>query len=186
MSENADNEKGNLVSMLMNPSKTLATWYLGIGLWGLFLAIMNMIGLVHPESRISWGNLLTFEMLGSSALGTKADAPFFVFGDLIFIAMCAGLIFLGIKALAADQEYMEDWFKGLVQSDSWKDLGGREDGNTNAVIGTWAIALGFGFYLVWGVLYMSWVDPGVYAVSIVGIGAGMALRNLADAEEDVE
>ena len=185
MTESNENEERDLISMVINPSETLATWYLGIGLWGLFLAIMNMIGLVHPESRISWGNLLTFEMLGSSAFGTKADAPFFVFGDLIFIAMCAGLIYLGLKALTGDQP-IGDWFKELTQSETWKDLGGREDGNTNAVIGTWAIVLGFGFYLVWGLLFMGWVDPGVYAVSIVGIGAGMALRNLAGAEETVE
>ena len=83
MSDEVENGEAGFLDLLTNPSKALANWYVGLGVWGLFLAILNIAGVLHPTYRISWGGLLTFE-LWDSWQGT--DQSFYVTaGDGIFM-----------------------------------------------------------------------------------------------------
>ena len=93
MSENNDDSK-SILEMIMNPNKTLANWFVSIGLLGLFLAILNLAGCIHPSYRVSWGGVFTLEV-SNKAFGTLEDASAFVVSDAIFMALCAGMVFLG-------------------------------------------------------------------------------------------
>ena len=54
-----------ILSMLLVPSRTMANWYAGIGIFGIFLAVLNILGMVHPTYHLSWGGLFTFEAMNS-------------------------------------------------------------------------------------------------------------------------
>ena len=177
MSGEGENGDNGVIDILTNPSRTLANWYFWLGSIGILLAILNMAGLIHPNYRVSWGGLLTFEMT-NAAFGDKDTAPAFVASDAIFIAICGALIYFGIKTLASE-EGVGEWFKGLVTNDWYNDLVGNEDGNWSLIIGTWSIFASMVFYFYWGIMYMAWIDPGVYSITIALMAVGLVARNLA-------
>ena len=61
MSTEESDPSNSVVSMITNPSRTMANWYAGIGMLGIFLAILNILGYIHPTYHLSWGGLFTFE-----------------------------------------------------------------------------------------------------------------------------
>jgi len=182
MSDTNESDERKPITMLLEPSNALAYWYVGLGLWGLMLAILNILGYVHPNYRVSWGGLLTFE-LTNDAFGTKADAATFVAGDAIFMLLCGAAVYFGSKSLAGEEGF-DNWLKTVLKCECYKDLVGGEDSNWNTVIGTWLVFIGLGFYFYWGIMYMAWIDLGVYAVSVVLFASGMILRMLAEVEDD--
>ena len=98
MSSEENAESGGMADIFIKPSVTLSKWYIALGTWGLVLAILNMMGQIHPTYRVSWGGLLTFEMF-ADAFGNKEGAPAFVAGDLVFIAACLALVGLGLRSI---------------------------------------------------------------------------------------
>ena len=96
MSDDSENAQNRLGTILFNPSNTLATWYFWLGLLGLMLAVLNIMGVIHPTYRLSWGGLLTFEYT-NAAFGDKEGAAAFVASDAIFIAAVGGITFLGAR-----------------------------------------------------------------------------------------
>ena len=101
MSDNGDNAQGNLGTILFSPSNTLATWYFWIGLLGLLLAVLNLLGMVHPTYRVSWGGMLTFEYM-NDALATRIQPLLLYQGDAIFMAFFGGMTFLGARSLIGE------------------------------------------------------------------------------------
>lgn len=182
MSDTSESDERKPITMLTQPSNALAYWYVGLGLWGLFLAVLNILGYIHPNYRVSWGGLLTFE-LTNDAFGTKTDASAFVAGDAIFMLLCGGALYLGINSLAGD-DGIDNWLKSLLKCECHKDLIGGDDSNWNTIVGTWLVLISLVFYFYWGIMYMAWIDLGVYAVSVVLFASGIILRMLADVEED--
>ncbi|MDP6870013.1 MAG: hypothetical protein QGI21_04500 [Candidatus Poseidoniaceae archaeon] len=181
MSATTEGEERGLMSMITEPTRVIANWYLGVGLWGMLLAILNILGLVDRFHRVSWGGLLTFEMT-NSALGSKEDAPTFVAGDLVFMLMCGILIYFGLRTLMGENTFGE-WFQSILKSDSWTDIVGSEEGGWSAVIGAWLLLIGFGFYIYRGIVHMNWIDAGSYSVAIVLIATGFILRSLSTIDD---
>ena len=181
MSDTSESDERKPITMLTQPSNALAYWYIGLGLWGLFLAVLNILGYIHPNYRVSWGGLLTFE-LTNDAFGTKANAATFVAGDAIFMLLCGGALYLGINSLAGE-DGIDNWLKTTLKSEWYKNLvDGADDWNT--VLGTWLVFLGLSFYFIWGIMYMTWIDLGVYAISVVLFASGIILQMLANVEEE--
>ena len=175
MSDDGDNAQGNLGTILLNPSSTLASWYFWLGLLGLMLAVLNIMGIIHPTYRVSWGGLLTFEAL-ADAFGNKEGAPAFVVGDLVFIAACLALVGLGLQSINQNVDGgLAGFARSLVLNDTWPALVGSKGGLMRAV-GAWCLVLGFGFYIAYGVMYTGWIDVGVYSVSITLVAFGFALN----------
>ena len=174
-----DGEKANesFISILSNPSKALANWYFWLGILGLFLAILNILGYIHPSYRVSWGGLLTFEFT-NAAFGDKDTAPLFVAPDAVFILICAGFIYLGSKTLSAE-DGMGEWLTSMVKSDWYNDLVDGKEGGWNLIIGTWATMLSMVFYFYWGIMHTSWIDPGVYSISIALLAVGLTFRKMS-------
>ena len=180
MSSEENSESGGLADIFINPSVTLSKWYVGIGTWGLVLAILNMIGEIHPSYRVSWGGLLTFETL-AEAFGSKEGAPTFVVGDIVFIAACLALLGLGLRSINSNVDGgLAGFARSLVLNDTWPALVGSEGGLMRA-IGAWCLLLGFGFYIGYSVMYMTWIDVGVYSVSVSLVAFGFALNAVSRA-----
>ena len=87
--------------------------------------------------------------------------PAFVIGDFVFIGACLALLGLGLNSI---NEKVEGGVAGfalsLVMNDTWPALVGAEGGLMRA-IGAWCLLLGFGFYIGYSVMYMTWIDLGV-------------------------
>ncbi len=181
MSDNGDNAQERLGTILFSPSNTLATWYFWIGLLGLLLAFLNLMGMIHPTYRVSWGGLLTFEYT-NSAFGDKDDAAAFVPGDAVFIAIFGGMTFLGARSLIGDGD-PGAWFKSMVTNEWYNDLLDFESGWYRA-LGTWCMLASIVFYFYWGINHMSWIDPGVYSIAISLMGIGIVMRMLSSVEDD--
>ena len=175
MSSEEKAESGGLADIFIRPSVTLSKWYIAIGAWGLTLAILNMMGQIHPTYRVSWGGLLTFEAF-ADAFGTKDNAPAFVVGDLVFIGACLVLLGLGLRSINDNVEGgLAGFARSLVLNDTWPALVGSEGGIMRAA-GAWCLLLGFAFYIGYSVMYMTWIDLGVYSVSITLVAFGFALN----------
>ena len=175
MSSEENEESGGLAAIFISPSATLSKWYVAIGAWGLILAILNIMGQIHPTYRVSWGGLLTFEAF-ADAFGNKDDAPAFVAGDGVFILACLALVGLGLRSINEHTDGgLAGFARSLVLNDTWPALVGSEGGLMRA-IGAWCLLLGFGFYIGYSVMYMAWIDLGVYSVSITLVAFGFALN----------
>ncbi len=176
MSSEEDTDSGGFADIFIKPSITLSKWYITIGLWGLVLAFLNMTGQIHPSYRVSWGGLLTFETF-ADAFGSKDGAPAFVAGDGVFIATCLALLGLGLKSINENFDGgLAGFARSLVINDTWPALVGSSDGGLMRSIGAWCLLLGFGFYIGYSIMHMTWIDLGVYSVSVTLVAFGFALN----------
>ena len=175
MSSEVETEEKGFLDLISNPSMGLSKWYIAIGAWGLALAVLNMTGQIHPTYRVSWGGLLTFELL-ADAFGDKNTAATFVAGDAVFMIACALLVGLGLRSINESNEGgVASFFQSMVINDTWPALVGGEGGMMRAA-GAWCLLLGFGFYIAYSTMYEAWIDPGVYSVSITLVAFGFALN----------
>jgi hypothetical protein len=182
MSNSDENGERSLLETFILPSKGLADWYVALGIWGLFLAIMNCLGIVHPQHRISWGGLLTFEM--TNAAFDVADGFSIVLGDIIFIGICSAAIFLGMRTQIGDGTFEEHWKSSLEHEVGFVlSLFSFDKGLTTS-IGGWLITIGLIFYIIRGILFTNWIDPGVYSVCVAMVASGLVMRMLANSETD--
>ena len=181
MNNDGENTQNGLFGILTKPSKTLANWYLWLGCLGLMLAILNIMGVIHPNYRVSWGGLLTFEAT-NAAFGTKDTAAAFVAGDAVFMFACGALAFTGIRSLVEDGNY-GDWFTSMLRNEWYTDLVELRNGGWSQLLGTWSMAASLVFYFYWGIMYMTWIDPGVYSIAIVLMSSGLVLRMLSSIED---
>ena len=92
-SEQGDTQSG-IISMITNPSSCTANWFIGLSMWGLFLAILNIFGYAHPNYHYSWGGLFTFEFT-NVAYELKSDSAQIVTSDAIFIAISEKIFVIG-------------------------------------------------------------------------------------------
>ena len=172
----------NVLQMVLNPNKTLAKWFVSIGFLGLFLAILNLTGNIHPNYRVSWGGVFTLEAF-NMAFGSVDDAPTFVISDAIFIIFCGALTFLGIRTINEQEGGVSEWFKSLFVNETWPALADPYHGGWSRLSGAWCLLLGVINYLYFGLKSTGWIDPGVYSVTIGLLAFGFALNNLSFAPE---
>jgi hypothetical protein len=161
MSTEETDPTNSVVSMLMNPSRIMANWYACLGMLGIFLAILNITGNIHPNYHLSWGGLFTLEAT-NDAFEPKSSSLQFVLSDFIFIGLCVAISGIGFRTINTDELGLAGWFKGF---------------------GAWSLLLGIVFYFFYGIMYCGWIDIGVYSVSIALIAFGLALLMAANAPE---
>ncbi len=184
MSEHND-DSTSILEMIMNPNKTLANWFVSVGLLGLFLAVLNLVGCIHPNYRVSWGGVFTMEAT-NSAFGTLEDASAFVASDAIFMALCSGLVFLGFRTINQQDDGVAGWFKSIFVNETWPALADPTVGGWSRLAGAWCLLLGVVNYLYFGLNSTGWIDPGVYSVTIALLGFGLALNYFSFAPEGDE
>ena len=184
MSEDND-DSTTVLEMIMNPNKTLANWFVSLGLLGLFLAVLNIIGCIHPNYRVSWGGVFTLEAT-NKAFGPLEDAASFVPSDAIFMALCAGLVFLGFRTINQQEGGVSAWFKSIFVNETWPALADPSVGGWSRLAGAWCLLLGVVNYLYFGLNSIGWIDPGVYSVTIALLSFGLALNYFSFAPEGDE
>ena len=182
MSTEHSDADATILSMLLVPSRTMANWYAGIGIFGIFLAVLNILGMVHPTYHLSWGGLFTFEAM-NAAFEPKSDGVQVVLSDFIFIGLCGALAGLGIRTFGNDESGIAGWFKSILVNDTWPALVDPDIGGWNKLFGAWSLLLGIVFYFYYGIINTGWIDVGVYSVSIALIAFGLGLLMAANAPE---
>ena len=178
MSEVNETEQG-FVQMILNPSKTMSNWFVGIGLLGLFLAVLNLMGEVHPNYRVSWAGVFTFEAT-NKAFEDLTTAPSFVISDVVFMALCGGLTAVGLRTINSQDGGIQTWLKSIFVNDIWMALADPDLGGWFKTLGAWCLLLGVVNYLYFGICATGWIDPGVYSVTIGLMAFGFALNYSAN------
>jgi len=181
MSE-TDNTGDGFFQMIVNPSRTLSNWFIGLGSLGIFLAILNLLGEIHPNYRVSWAGVLTFE-LTNNAFEDMSTAPSFVVSDIVFIAVCGLFAGLGLKTISDQEGGLGAWFKSIFVNQTWMSLADPDLGGWYKTAGAWCLLLGVINYLYFGICATGWIDPGVYSVTIGLMAFGFALIYAANAPE---
>mgnify|MGYP001179529985 CR=1 FL=1 len=184
-SEQGDTQNG-IISMITNPSTCTANWFIGLSIWGIFLAFLNIFGYAHPSFHYSWGGLFTLEL--TNVAYEQKDGlvfPLFVPSDAVFIAICSLFLYFGSKAYAETEDGIGGFFKGLFVNDTWPALAAIGEGGIQRTLAAWSTLIGFGVYAYFGIKpgVLGWMDPGVYAVSIAFIAFGLALNHASRAPE---
>jgi hypothetical protein len=73
--------------------------------------------------------------------------------------------------------------RGLVTNPLWFSLlSSKEKGGWSMTLAAWCLILGIGLYIMRGIVYWNWVDPGVYAVCAPLVAFGFALKFSAEAD----
>ena len=168
----------SLLIALLYPGEALAKWYLSIGSLGLFLSILNVIGMIDDVYRVSWSGLLTMEALGDALL-MKDSSPSFAISDAVFMILCGGLVFLGFRWVNSKEGGASSFLRGLFINDTWSSLTNPVLGGWSKTGGAWCLLVGVLFYMYWGVRYTRWIDPGVYVVTIALLASGIALKGVS-------
>jgi hypothetical protein len=185
MSKDENDGSNGLMTAITNPSKGVSQWFIAIGMWGLLLAILNIMGQAHPSYHWSWGGLFTFELM-NNAFEPKSESIQIVASDFIFIGLCLALTGLGLKTMAAEDGGIGSWAKSLLVNDTWPALADPSHKGWSMLAAAWCLLLGFACYAYYGVAHTGWTDPGVYSVSISLIAFGFALKASANAPEGDE
>ena len=162
--------------MITDPSRCTANWFIGLSMWGILLAILNILGLVHNEYHYSWGGLFSLEMT-NLAYEYKSDSVQFVPSDAVFIAICSLFMYFGFNSYVKTEEGIAGFFTGLFVNDTWPALASIEEGGIQRTLAAWCTLLGFACYAYFGIRHMGWMDAGVYSVSIALIAFGFALNH---------
>ena len=63
MSSEENTDERGFLDLISNPSIGLSKWYIAIGAWGLVLAVLNILGQIHPSYRVSWGGPVSYTHL---------------------------------------------------------------------------------------------------------------------------
>ena len=174
MSETESVGQSGFANSIINPNMGVAKFYFGIGLWGLVLAFLNLIGQVHPTQKVSWAGMLTLEAT-NKAFQPLADAPAFVASDAVFILLCGTFFGLALKTFNNQEGGIGAFFTSMFKNDFWPALVSNNEGGMQRTAAAWCVLIGLVFYIAWGIMYTTWIDPGVYAVSIALLAFGFAL-----------
>ena len=56
----------------------------------------------------------------------------------------------------------------------------NSDGELSLIVANWMVVGGILFYVIWSSINTTWVDPGVYSVSIVMIAGGLGIEAISE------
>jgi len=164
------------MNALLRPSSTMSAGAIILGSWVLFLTAVNMVsGAYSPGHKVLWIGFLTDGVPYTAEMAL-------VFDDAVFGALGVALLSSGIVSMGkAREDGFTGWVLGLSHSPVFTSLLSLSGGVTR-LLASWMILVGVTFYLVWGALNTTWVDPGVYSVTIALVASGLGLHVLQAAE----
>ena len=166
-------------STLTRPSRTTSTVMLLLGGWVLLLTIVNItIGAYSSGFKALWLGFLSNGSLGD--VYVDHDGISIVVDDIVFGILGIALIAIGHMGMSkAVEGGTISAIKNLPSCLS--GLFSGEDGIRKS-IADWMIVFAIVFYLAWSAQYNTWVDPGVFAVSVIPFMFGVGLNLLDKAE----
>jgi hypothetical protein len=164
------------MNALLRPSSTMSAGAIILGSWALFLTAVNMVsGAYSPGHKVLWIGFLTGGNHHTAEMSLVLDDA--VFGALGVALLAAGIVGMG----KAREDGFTGWFLGLSHSPIFTSLLSPSGGVTR-LLASWMILAGATFYLAWSAMNTTWVDPGVYSVTIALVASGFGLHILQAAE----
>ena len=165
------------MNALLRPSSTLSAGAIFIGLWVLFLTAVNIVsGAYSPGHKVLWIDFLT------GGVSTNTEEMGLVLDDAVFGALGVALLAAGIVGMGKSREDgFAGWCLEMPQNPIFTSLLSSKDGFART-LASWMILARAAFYLVWSALNTTWVDPGVYSVTIALVAFGLGLHLLQAAE----
>ncbi len=166
-------------SALTRPSRTASTALLLLGGWVLLLTIVNIaIGAYSPGFKALWLGFLSDGALGD--VYVAHDGVSIVIDDIVFGIL--GLAVAGLGYLGLDKAAEGGAISAIRDCPNClSGLFSTGDG-IRKTFADWLIVGGAMFYLAWSVQNNTWVDPGVFAVSVAPFTFGVGLNLLDKAE----
>ncbi|OUW22726.1 MAG: hypothetical protein CBD33_01090 [Euryarchaeota archaeon TMED173] len=163
---------------LLRPSSTLSVGSFVIGSWMAFLTVVNIFLGAYSEGRkVNW---IDFFMNGdetNSIHEIGIEIGDIAFGILSIIVISIG--YLGITSSTEDG--FGSWIRNLSRDVKFASLFSSENG-VERTLASWVVLLGVLFYFLWSILETTWVDPGVYSVTISLIAIGMGIHWIQDSK----
>ena len=155
---------------LFAPSLNFSSILFFIGSWIVLLAVINVVsGAYSPGNKVLWIGFLTDGISNTSDMA-------FVIDDGIFLLLGGVLILFGFMGINSSNEGgFNKWAVEIPKSKIFRSLLSSENGLTMS-IGSWMVFFGIVFYVIWSFCYNTWVDPGVYSISISLIAFGFGLH----------
>ena len=155
------------------PSGFLSILSFCAGVWLSLVSVINILtGAFAPGQKIEW--------LGFFSGSTLADAYSehtsisLNSGDIVAIALSILLIFLGTKGIQSTIS-MDSFVQSVIQRPvKMMDA----SGSMSQILSNWMVVGGFGLYIIWSMIYTTWVDPGIYSVCMVMILGGLGMEAL--------
>lgn len=165
------------MNALLRPSSPLSAGAIFIGLWVLFLTTVNIVsGAYSPGHKVLWIDFLT------DGISTNTEEMGLVLDDAVFGTLGVAILAAGIVGMGKSREDgFAGWFRELPYDPIFTSLLSSKDGFART-LASWMILAGLAFYLVWSALNTTWVDPGVYSVTIALVAFGFGLHMLQASE----
>ena len=166
-------------SALTRPSRTASTVMLLLGGWVLLLTIVNItFGAYSPGFKALWLGFLSNGSLGD--VYTDHDGISVVVDDIAFGII--GIILVAMGHLGMNKA-VEGGAVSAIKSlpNCMSGLFSGEHG-IRKTVADWMIVFAIICYLARSIQYNTWVDPGVFAVSVIPFMFGFGLNMLDKAE----
>ena len=167
-------------SALTRPSRTASTVMLLLGGWVLLLTIVNITTGAYSAAglKVLWLGFLSNGSLGD--VNTNHDGISIVVDDIAFGML--GVVLVAVGHLGMNKA-VEGGTVSAIKSlpNCMSGLFSGENG-IRKTVADWMIAFAIIFYLAWSTQYNTWVDPGVFAVSVIPFMFGFGLNMLDKAE----
>ena len=97
----------------------------------------------------------------------RVIAPF-----IIAFALAAILIVIGARGIESSSG-LRTFLHSIIQRPRQMM---SSEGELSLIVANWMVVGGILFYIIWSTINTTWVDPGVYSVSIVVIASGLGIE----------
>ena len=166
---------------LLRPSDTLSVAAIVLGSWILLLNLLNIItGAYSGGRKVLWIDFIT-----NGSRTNEVHEIGVVLDDVIFGILGIAVFALGAWSLGKEREGgFGAWFFQVWESKVFTSLLSTEHGGSRTVA-SWMIAIGALFYAAWGIMNSTWVDPGVYSVTIAMVSMGFGVHTIEDSKSEL-
>ena len=157
------------------PSRFLSVVSFCIGTWLAFVSLINIaFGAFAPGQKIEWLGFIDGSSL-SEAYSAHSSISVGL-GDVLALVAATILIVIGARGIESSSG-LRTFLYSLIQRPR-KMM--KSDGELSLIVANWMVVGGILFYIIWSTINTTWVDPGVYSVSIVMIASGLAIEAISE------
>jgi len=153
------------------PSRFLSVVSFCIGAWLAFVSLVNItFGAFAPGQKIEWLGFIDGSSL-SEAYSAHSSISIGL-GDVVALLLATILIVVGGRGIESSSG-LRAFLYSIAQRP--RQMVGSE-GELSLIVANWLVVGGILFYVIWSTINTTWVDPGVYSVSIVMICSGLGIE----------
>lgn len=157
------------------PSRFLSVVSFCIGTWLAFVSLINIaFGAFAPGQKIEWLGFIDGSSL-SEAYSAHSSISVGL-GDVLALVAATILIVIGARGIESSSG-LRTFLYSLIQRPR-KMM--KSDGELSLIVANWMVVGGILFYIIWSSINTTWVDPGVYSVSIVMIASGLGIEAISE------